>query len=191
MNNRFLAACCFCTLAIAAPLQTLSANQNVFVSTDHGFRFQYPETWISKPPRANPDAKAKVSSNLPDKANCYVEVKRIVNGPDLATGITSSQQLLAEVRKDFPEVRLIEAGPTSVAGAPANYIIVEMSYWSYDSTITIRNLAVRARNDGETFTLTCGAFENWFERYEPVFWDIVGSFEFTDGGQPATNRIQN
>jgi hypothetical protein len=171
---------CYWMLVISTPLPCRGAQSKVFSSSEYGFRFQYPETWIRKPPRANPDARAKVSSNLADKANCYVVVQ-----PEAEKAAALSRELLlAEVRVDFPDARLVDSGLRPIDGEPGNYIIVEMSYWSYDSLITIRNLTVRSWRDGQTFTLTCGAFKNWFKRYEPLFWDIVNSFEFSTGKQP-------
>jgi hypothetical protein len=150
----------------------------------NGFAIWYPKTW-AKGPTTYEATKLSVVSNSGAGGDDFNVV--VVSDPAFQN-ITGERMvemwqerpeaILAQLRKSYPDAKVIEKGKTSLDNKPAYYVIFDGTFRSFGLEVPMRILQIFAVYNGRAYYLTSRTGPDEFDDMKPVFTLIMGGFKF-------------
>ena len=167
-----------------------SSNSGMVYHRDeaNGFAIWYPKTW-AKVPTTHAATKLKVVSKSGaggDDFNVVVisdpAFKNITGERMVEMWLERPEAGLAQLRKAYPDAKLIKSGKTYLDNKPAYYVIFDGTFRSFDLEFPMRFLQVSAVYNGLAYYLTSRTGPDEFDAVKPIFTLIMGGFKFLQQG---------
>ena len=170
-------------------LQNSKAADRIFNSSQGGFMFIYPGSWIDSTPLGS-DISAAVKATGAEAetgANCLVVSKQDPTFEHFAQPQTAAE-LLEILGADFcqatapkeQDVVVHYAGTTFVDNIPALLCKASGTRSDIRGTFRIKTIYVALLKPPSAYTIQCYALEAYYDEVEPTFINLIASFNLMD-----------
>jgi len=190
-----LALCLFCSATV--PIAVSPAAE---YSSPKGFSFQYPDSWriatggqqvgvkklVQKTFKGiNPERVRRLAVVLLDsEQDEFVEnVNVVIAKGRMPLEKESDDEILKMLKQQWARlglsVRVLKHERIKIQGRPAFSVQYESQFAQQSGPV--RQWAVMVPGNGRTYIMTCSAAAKDFERYQPIFNQIISSFRVDTG----------
>lgn len=159
---------------------TVSSNEIKTYRNDHlGFEISYPSGWVKTQP-ITPDTALLIRNKKPSEIGSISVRTKIFknNNKDWKKDFKDTDNLLAGLRKRFPDAEIIEQGDTLIGGFPAYFIFATYGIKNFTINVDVAMCQFFCRKDGRFYLINFETPLSLFERTFNHFEAILATFNF-------------
>ena len=157
--------------------RVFSANVKTFRNDELGFQITYPENWVQAQGKSAlyikrnsekepADMSINVSHFTGDKDSVMSEIK------------ANPEVLMAQVKKRFPDAKLVESGETYLGGYPGYYLMMDYTIKNFKTEKDIKVFQIFCIKDKKFYLIHFETFASIYDITFPEFEKTLSSFNF-------------